>query len=247
MEAIMDRRETFKLFGGVGMGLVLGAPSLGRADHKGPGTTGTGPRGPLHVPHVHFCGIHIAKQDPKFQLIVQHYCAGHTIDKKRGAMFQCVLFDSDSSNAKLLGVEYVITDESYHQLPDEEKKYWHPHTYEVLSGGLIAPGMEAEEEKKFMKMILTTWGKTWHTWPDPRTSVPVGEPLLVWSLTGDGQVDEKVLSERDKRFKVSTAKIRARRRQELGLEVPQIALPKSLDTVGRQWTNDGDDKPSRKR
>jgi hypothetical protein len=196
---------------------------------------------------VHFCGIHIAKHDPKNQLIVQHYCAAHTSDEKRGAMFQCVLFDSGSPNAKLLGVEYVITDQSYRQLPDGEKKYWHPHTYEVLAGGLIAPGMEAEEERKFMKMILTTWGKTWHTWPDPRTSVPLGEPLLVWSLTGDGQADDRVLARRDKLFNVSTAEIRERRCRELGLEVPQIALPKSLDTVGRQWTDDGDDKPSQKR
>jgi hypothetical protein len=243
----MDRRETFKFFGGVGMGLALGGPSLARADHEESGADGARHKGPLHVPHVHFCGIHIAKQDPKFQLVVQHYCAAHLNDKKGGAMFQCVLFDSDASNARLLGVEYVITNRAYQDLPDKEKKYWHPHTYEVLSGGLIAPGMEAEEEKKFMKTILTTWGKTWHTWPDPRTSVPLGEPLLVWSLTGDGQVNEKVLAERDKRFKVSTARIRARRRQQLGLEVPQINPPKSLDTVGRQWTNDGDDKPSPRR
>jgi hypothetical protein len=240
----MDRRELFKLFGGVGMGFALGGPSPAGADHQ---AGGAGPQGPLHAPHVHFCGIHIAKHDPKFQLIVQHYCAAHTNDEKRGAMFQCVLFDSGSHNAKLLGVEYVITDQSYRQLPDGEKKYWHPHTYEVLAGSLIAPGMEAEEERKFMKRILTTWGKTWHTWPDPRTGVPLGEPLLVWSLTGDGQADDKVVARRDKLFSVSTAEIRARRRRELGLEVPQIALPQSLDAVGRQWTDDGDDRPSPKR
>jgi hypothetical protein len=214
---------------------------------RGPATAPPDPTGHSTPPHVHFCGIHIAKQDPKFQLIVQHYCAAHTSDKDRGAMFQCVLFDSGSPNAKLPGVEYVITDQSYRQLPDGEKKYWHPHTYEVLAGGLIAPGMEPDEEMKFMKMILTTWGKTWHTWPDPRTSVPLGEPLLVWSLTGDGQADDKVVAERDRRFNVSTAKIRERRCRELGLEVPQMALPKSLDAVSRQWTDDGDDKPSQKR
>jgi hypothetical protein len=32
-------------------------------------------------------------------------------------------------------------------------------------------------------------GKAWHTWPGPSTAVPVGEPLLPWSLTGDGQAD----------------------------------------------------------
>jgi hypothetical protein len=56
-------------------------------------------------------------------------------------MFQCVLFDSTGANAKLLGVEYVISDATYRALPEAEKKYWHPHTYEVLGGGLAAPGM----------------------------------------------------------------------------------------------------------
>jgi hypothetical protein len=103
--------------------------------------------------------------------------------------------------------------------------------------------MEAEQEKRFMKMILTTWGKTWHTWPDPNTAVPLGEPLLIWSLSGDGQADERIVAKRDKEFNVSTAKIRARRCQELGLEVPQISLPRSMNAVGRQWTDHGEDRP----
>jgi hypothetical protein len=111
---------------------------------------------------------------------------------------------------------------------------------------LIAPGMEAEEEKKFMKMILTTWGKTWHTWPDPKSPVPLGEPLLIWSLTRDGQVDEKILKQRDQEFNVSTPALRKQRGRDLGLEVPQIAQPRSMDAVSRQRTEDGDDRPRRK-
>ena len=122
-------------------------------------------------------------------------------------MFQCVLFDGAGKNAKLVGVEYLISEDAYRKLPDDEKKYWHAHTYEVLGGGLIAPEMSAEDEMKFMKVVIKTWGKAWHTWPDPSTAVPVGEPLLIWSLMGDGQVDEKLLAQRDKEFKVDTAKI----------------------------------------
>jgi hypothetical protein len=247
MEAIMNRRQMFKLCGGVGVGLALGGPSPAGHGSKGPGHDGAGPQGPLHAPHAHFCGIHVAKEDPRFQLIVQHYCAAHTGGGQRDAMFQCVLFDSDSANARLLGVEYVITDQSYRQLADGEKKYWHPHTYEVLAGGLVAVGMEAEAERELMKTVLTTWGKAWHTWRDPRTSVPLGEPLLAWSLTADGQVRDGVIAQRDRQFNVSTARIRARRCRELGLEVPQVAPPRSLDAVGRQWTDGGDDRPPSKR
>ena len=150
-------------------------------------------------------------------------------------------------NAKLLGVEYVITDKAYRQLPDEEKKYWHPHTYEVLGGMLIAPSLEAEEEKKLMKMILTTWGKAWHTWPDHKSAVPLGEPFLIWSLTGDGQADQRVVEQRDREFNVSTASIRERRGQQFGYAVPQVSLPSSMAAVGRQWTDAGDDMPTRKK
>jgi hypothetical protein len=238
----MDRRELLGLFGAFGTGLVLhrgqsqAAPHGAIEDNSSPS--------PMAGPHAHFCGIHVAKNNPGFQLIAQHYCTAHTGHDHGDGLFQCLLFDSPDRNAKLLGVEYIVSDEQYKSLPADEKKYWHPHTYEVLAGGLIAPEMSAAEEMKFMRQILTTWGKTWHTWPDPRTAVPVGEPLLIWSLTADGQADEKVVAARDKEFGVSTAEIRERRGRDIGLAVPSVPLPKSLDDFGRQWTTAGDDKPT---
>ncbi len=234
----MDRRELFGSLAAIGAGLPLPASEPdGKMEHAG---------GPMSGPHAHFCGIHMAKKNPKFQIITQHYCAAHTSDASGEAMFQCVLFDNTTSNAKLLGVEYIITEATYRKLPDGEKKYWHPHTYEVLGGGLIAPGMKPEDEKNFMKTILTTWGKAWHTWPDPLTPVPVGEPLLIWSLMADDQVDPSVVAKRDKQFSCSTKKIREERAKELGFAVPDVAAPRSLEDLGRQWTNSGDDKPTKK-
>jgi hypothetical protein len=98
-----------------------------------------------------------------------------------------------------------------------------------------------------MKLIIKTWGKAWHTWPDPRTEVPVGEPLLIWSLMGDGQADEKLLAQRDREFNVDTAKVRESRVKEFGLEVPNVSPPKDVDAVGRQWTDSGEDKPTPKK
>ena len=230
----MDRRE---MFGGL-LG-ALGGTTAATAAHDDKG-------GPMTGPHAHFCGIHMAKNDPKFQIITQHYCAAHTSHDNPDAMFQCVLFDTTGKNAKLLGVEYLISDAAYRKLPPDELKYWHAHTYEVLGGGLIAPGMSPDDEMKFMKMILPMWGKAWHTWPDPKMAVPLGDPLLIWSLTADGQVDEKLVAQRDKEFKVSNAKIREARGKEIGLEMPKVSLPKDMNTVGRQWTDSGDDKPTKK-
>ncbi len=230
----MDRREMFGLLG------ALGAGPLAAADHDGKAADG----GPMAGPHAHFCGIHMAKANHDFQIVTQHYCAAHTGEHADEQLFQCVLFDSTGKNAKLLGVEYIISDAMYRQLPDAEKKYWHAHTYEVLGGGLIAPGMAPDDELKFMKMILTTWGKAWHTWPDPKTAVPVGEPLLIWSLMGDGQVDPKVVAARDKEFGCDTKTIREGRIKAIGYEVPKVSKPRDLNTLGRQWTDAGDDKPT---
>jgi hypothetical protein len=237
----MDRRELFGALGALGAVPVCGAVnSAAAADHGGKAD------GPMANPHFHFCGIHMAKKNPGLQFITQHYCAAHS-GGAEGDVFQCVLFDGTGKNAKLIGVEYLISDEAYRKLPDEEKKYWHAHTYEVLGGGLIAPGLTAKEEMDFMKVVIKTWGKAWHTWPDPKSAVPVGEPMLIWSLMGDGQVDEKLLARRDKEFKVDTAAIRDAREKEFGLQAPNVPAPKDVNAVGRMWTETGDDKPTPKK
>ncbi|WP_198167415.1 DUF1264 domain-containing protein [Microbispora sp. ATCC PTA-5024] len=195
-----------------------------------------------------FCGFHVAKRDTSFQVTTMHYCG------MRGQgdyeMHQCLLYDSAGPAAKLLGVEYIVSDKLYRSLPHEEKKYWHPHTYEVLSGGLVAPGMDDQAELEFMRFLLTTWGKTWHTWPDPTTPIPLGEPLLMWALTRDDQADDVMVAERDKRFGVSTARdhpagMTANQpgSTELGehqsLQRSRSASPpgRSLTIMSRQWAS----------
>ena len=99
----MDRRELFGAFGALGVVPVCAAAGAA-ADHAG----GRAGDGPMAGPHLHFCGIHMAKMDPKFQLITQHFCAAHT-GGSEGDVFQCVLFDGTGKNAKLLGVEYILS------------------------------------------------------------------------------------------------------------------------------------------
>lgn len=240
----MDRREMLTALGTVGLGFTIHEGVVSAAEHGSQAdraSAGT----PLGGPHAHFCGIHVAKNNRNFQLIAQHYCTAHAGHNHGEGLFQCLLFDSSASNAKLLGVEYIIADEQFRTLPPAEQKYWHPHTYEVLAGGLIAPEMSAVEEMQFMRQVLTTWGKTWHIWPDPESSIPIGEPLLMWSLSADGQADERIVRERDRQFGVSIDEIRERRVREIGYQVPNVAFATSMDQVGRQWTSRGPDVPVR--
>ncbi len=233
----MDRRHWLTLVGGGGLGAAC--PSAHGDEHPPQRDDAKNFMAPVSGVHAHFCGIHVAKNNLKFQLVAQHYCAPLSDE-----MFQCLLYESYEKNARLLGVEYIVSDRIYRQLSDEEKQYWHPHTYEVLAGGLIAPGMTPDDEMKFMKTILTTWGKTWHTWPDPKQPVPLGPPLLMWSLGADDQVDPSVVAARDKQFDCTTSKIREKRVAAIGYKVPQVPFPKNMTDAGRQWTATGEDKPT---
>ncbi len=187
--------------------------------------------------HLYLCAFHVAKNNPKFQVEAHHYCS------PTGDFHQCVVYDSNSTGAKLLGVEYLITDEQYQTLPSEEKKYWHPHPYEIISGQLVAPDMP-DQGDKLLSGLIATWGKTWHTWADPTTKFPMGKPLLMWSANGDDQIDTGLVSKRDAQFGISTQAIR-QRRKSLGYAAPQIPPPRSLNDHGRLWTAQGEDKPVR--
>jgi hypothetical protein len=231
----MVRAKTTRLalVAAVGISVAAGASFAGQAkkapDHQAP----------LQVPREFFNGIHVAKDDPTMQMEAQHYCS-----PLKSGMFQCILFDSTGPESKIIGIEYIVSDDVYKTLKEGEKKFWHPHPFEVLGGGLIAPDMTIAKEKEFMGTIMNTWGKTFHTWDPATTAIPLGEPRLMWAVTGPGQVDQKLLRERDQTFHVNTSEISARRVKEFGFELPNVAPPKSLTTLGRRWTNDGPDTPT---
>lgn len=155
---------------------------------------------------LHVCAFHIGKDDPSLQVESHHYCTA-----LRDGVFQCVIFDSDKGNAKLIGVEYIVSEEVFRTLPAEEKKYWHPHEYEIRAGLLTIPGVKPDCEKKLLKGLVKSWGKVWHTWPDPKTALPIGAPVLMWSATEDGQVKKELIKARDERYKVDVNELRRQR------------------------------------
>ena len=52
---------------------------------------------------------------------------------------------------------------------------------------------------------MTTYGKTFHTWQYDRDDFPYGVPQLMMGLTEDGQADEALIHDRDRRLGISTA------------------------------------------
>src|SRR4029077_18667597 len=116
----------------------------------------------------------------------EHYCS-HLSDE----VLQCVLYDSNKRGARLIGVEYIVSAKIFDSLPAEEKKLWHSHNYEVKSGELIAPDMSEAAEKDLMKVLIGTYGKTWHFWQvDRGDKLPLGIPQLMMGFTADGQAKQ---------------------------------------------------------
>lgn len=164
-------------------------------------------RTPLAALNAYLDGFHFYNGNLQGQMEAHHYC-GHLNED----VIQCVIFDGNGEDAKLMGVEYIVTEAQFAGLPVAEKHLWHSHVHEVRSGALIAPGIPEPAERELMTKIAGTYGKTWHTWhTDQRHELPLGAPMLMMGFTADGQLDQRLLSERDQRFDVSSAELRRKR------------------------------------
>lgn len=163
--------------------------------------------GPLRSVHARVCGFHFYSGDMKRAVRVDHYCSHLNPD-----VFQCIIYDSNAKNARLIGVEYIISEAIFLQLPAEEKKLWHSHRYEVMSGLLLAPELSTEAEAALMKELVSTYGKTWHLWQvDRGDKLPLGLPKLMMGFTADGQLDPSLVEARNHALKVDAREIKARR------------------------------------
>ncbi|KAJ6257085.1 hypothetical protein Dda_7970 [Drechslerella dactyloides] len=164
-------------------------------------------------------GYHIYAKDPSRWVSAHHFCSPLGDD-----MRQCLIFDSPEQGARLIGVEYMISHSIFSTLPDDEKRLWHTHNFEVKSGMLVmpqpsisptpTPAWNAVEDAE-MAAITKLYGKTYHLWQvDKGHGVPLGEPLLMGSYTKSEQVPpelQKELEGRDKALGVSTAEKKERR------------------------------------
>lgn len=165
-------------------------------------------KAPIDAINIYLDGFHFYNGNIKGQMEAHHYCSVMNED-----LIQCVIFDGNRKNSKLMGVEYIISRNAYQTLLADEKKLWHSHSYEVKSGELIAPGVPKPAEYAFMEKAASTYGKTWHTWnTDQGRTLPTGHPLLMMGFTADGQINGEMLTDRDKRFGISTEKEKENRR-----------------------------------
>lgn len=183
---------------------------------------------PVAQMDLHMIGFHPMKDRPDHQLEAHHFCRQMNED-----FAQCALFDGNTGDANLNGVEYIISENLFNSLPPEEKQFWHPHNYEILSGQLITPNLPPSSEKEFMTKKMNSYGKTWHVWNTGHygmkdgQSLPMGKPELAWSFNRDGEANAAMIekAERQYRFKVKD-------RHGKRMDLVKLAHPqKGVDTL----------------
>jgi hypothetical protein len=179
---------------------------------------------PLKSLDIYLDGFHADTQDPNHQMEAHHFC--HQVNED---FAQCALFDGNSRQANLIGIEYIISGTLFESLPGAEKKYWHPHNFEILSGQLMAPGIPEIAEKELMKGKMNSYGKTWHVWnsaPFGQTGdlMPFGEPKLEWSFNRDGEALPGLVEQRDQRLNVMSGEQRRQRAELTALAMPQMGV-----------------------
>jgi hypothetical protein len=70
----------------------------------------------LHCP-LAFAGVHLLKELPERSAVAYHFCKPLSDD-----ISQCVLYDGTGPDARLIGIEYLVTDAVYQKLPAELRK-----------------------------------------------------------------------------------------------------------------------------
>jgi hypothetical protein len=149
--------------------------------------------------NMYLDGFHCIKTEMNFpkekqrQIHAAHYCAHHD------NVFMCSVYDGTGAEARLVAVEYVINSDTYQKLSKAEKKYWHPHNGEVDTGLLRMPGLDSTKEKATLSFLRSTWGKTWQVWPDLSNDLPIGKPVLLWSIDADkiNASTKRIVAQRD--------------------------------------------------
>lgn len=173
---------------------------------------------------IYLVGFHPMKEEPHHQMEAHHFCRQVNED-----FAQCVLFDGSGPEARLNGVEFIISERLFATLPPEEQRYWHPHNGEILSGQLVAPGLPAAAEKELMKQKMNSYGKTWHVWNtgeagDGGDRLPLGPPKLACSFNRDGELKPHLLEQRDRRLEIDSAQKRRQRADLTSLARPQTGV-----------------------
>ncbi|KAF3456991.1 hypothetical protein FNV43_RR01648 [Rhamnella rubrinervis] len=163
--------------------------------------------GPINKIHQHLCAFHFYGHDMTRQVEAHHFCA-HQNEEMR----QCLIYDGPDSDARLIGLEYIISENLFLTLPDDEKRLWHSHEYEVKSGVLFMPGVPGPIQRQDLEKVCKTYGKVFHFWQiDRGDTLPLGIPQVMMALTRDEQLYDNLAQDVQKKHRIDFDKERENR------------------------------------
>ncbi|CAD5164606.1 unnamed protein product [Musa acuminata subsp. malaccensis] len=167
---------------------------------------------PINKIHQHLCAFHFYGDDMTRQVEAHHFCS-HQNEEMR----QCLIYDGEGPRAKLIGVEYIVSEALFLALPDDEKPLWHSHEYEVKSGMLFMPQVPGAVQRPDMEQVCKTYGKTYHFWQvDRGDELPLSLPQLMMAFTRDGQLRQELAKDIERRYEISFEEEREKRRYMAG-------------------------------
>jgi len=174
----------------------------------------------------HVSGIHFYSGRINEQVIAHHFCSVINEDFR-----QCLIYDSNDKKARLIGIEYIVSEKLFKTLPDEEARYWHSHVYEIKSGMLSCPNIPQIAEKEVMKELIRTYGKTIHLWQvDKGDKIPMGSPQIMMAFTNDSQINWDLVKKKDEE---DGTNFEERRKERVDIEEP------ALDSRSDGWSKTG--------
>lgn len=182
---------TALMMGAAALMLSIPVSNTAIAQQQGMMTNATAAAKPVdgyNLPQGHLNAVRHNFDDPSLR--VEHFCKPHD-----SIMMICQLYDSNSANATLIGIEYMITQEQYDSLPNREKPYWHAHREELRPerADPRMPELSPEQAQAEMAKMFPTWGKVIITWipSDDLPSFPpqvqlVDHPFMVNATISSG-------------------------------------------------------------
>ncbi|KAK9150726.1 hypothetical protein Syun_009035 [Stephania yunnanensis] len=158
----------------------------------------------------HVCTFSLYSHDFTRQIETHHY-----VTRLNQDFLQCPVFDSDSPNARLIGVEYIVSERIFEALPPEEQMLWHSHAFEVHQiGSMDKSPCPWDDTKVELENLVKSYGKFWCTWQvDRGDPLPLGAPCLMMSPRSEnfGMMKPELIKIRDAKYGFSREEIKKSR------------------------------------
>lgn len=172
MNKLPKFNKNYMLFAIVSLSFAMGAITTLSSFSKAIAQENNETAAPTQGYNAHAVGIRHIYGSPDLE--AHFYCK---MNEK--IMTTCQIYDNDSPNATLIGVEYIISPEDFNSLPNEEKPHWYIINQSLAErANLRIPELSPEESQKALSGFLGTYGKLILTW-NPQNQLPSSLPQLV--------------------------------------------------------------------